>query len=212
MNLGQRIRQLRMRKKLSMEQLADELNKKYHSEDTSKPFGKGKISKWEAGKVDPSVSAIAKVAAYFDVSLDYLLGIEEKNTRYPVVEIPILSKVNKNDEMYEPENIVGYYYIPNNLKISHQKLIYLQVETLGDKELLLINLDDKAKDGETGLFLVNESENGIIRKVQDFGEQIMLSVENSNNIKPQLYDKENVENMGKVVSSISFSDDLDFNN
>lgn len=146
------------------------------------------------------------------MSLDYLLGIEEKNTRYPVVEIPILSKVNKNDEMYEPENIIGYYYIPNNLKISHQKLIYLQVENLGDKELLLINLDDKAKDGETGLFLVNESENGIIRKVQDFGEQIMLSVENSNNIKPQLYDKENVENMGKVVSSISFSDDLDFNN
>lgn len=219
MNLGQRLKHLRMRRKLSMEELADRLNEMYPSTEGVKNFGKGKISKWESGKVDPSVSAIAKVAKFFDVSLDYLLGLEEKNTRYPVVEVPILDNVGKNKEMYDPENIIGYYYIPNNLKLSHQKLIYLRSQDHDDdrfsenKQMLLINLEAEVKDDEVGLFITNDNDKAIIRRLQVMGDRYMLIPQdiNSKN-RPRIYNPEDIEVVGKLVSSISYSvNDLDFN-
>lgn len=215
MKLGQKLKQLRLRQKLSMDELADKLNKIYPNEDGSKSFGKGKISKWEAGKVDPTVSSIAKVAKFFDVSLDYLLGLEETNLRYPVVEIPILSNIYKNKEIYEPENIVGYYYIPNNLKLSHQKLLYIERSTneqSNNKELALVNLDSDVQDNETGLFITKDSDKAVIRKLQKVNEYFMLIPQDvDKDFKPTLYSPDDVQTIGKVVSYVTYSsDDLDF--
>lgn len=218
MNLGQRLRHLRMRRKLSMEELSNRLNETYPVLEGSKLFSKGKISKWETGKVDPSVSAIAKVAKFFDVSLDYLLGLEEKNTRYPVVEVPILASVRKDWEMYNPENIVGYYYIPNNLKLSHQKLIYLRTQKHDDgfsknKQILLVNLEAEVKDNEVGLFITEDSDEAVFRRLQIMDDQIILipqDIDGKN--RPRIYKYEDVQVVGKLVSSISYlDDDLDFN-
>lgn len=215
MNLGQRLRQLRLRQKLSMSELADKLNELYPNEDGTKPFGKGKISKWEGGKVDPAVSSIAKVAKFFDVSLDYLLGIEETNLRYPVVEIPILSDIEKGKELYDENNIIGYNYIPNNLKISHQKLLYietLKTNELGDKELALVNLDGQVSDNELGLFITPDDEKAVIRKLQKVNDYIMLIPQDvDKNFKPKLYSVDDVQTIGKIVSYVSYSsNDLDF--
>lgn len=39
----------------------------------------GSLTAWKNG-TDPSVKAVAKIADYFDVSMDYLLGIEKPTT------------------------------------------------------------------------------------------------------------------------------------
>ncbi|MEP9852144.1 helix-turn-helix transcriptional regulator [Staphylococcus aureus] len=215
MTLGQKLKQLRTRQKLSMEELADKLNALYPNEDGSKPFGKGKISKWEAGKVDPALTSIAKVAKFFNVSLDYLLGLEDENLRYPVVEVPILSNVYKNKDMYSPENIIGYYYIPNNLKVSHQKLIYIESDTkdrYGNKELALVNLESDVKDNETGLFIVKGENEAVIRKLQKIDNYIMVIPQDvDKNFKPNLYSPDDVLTIGKVISNVTYSpDDIDF--
>jgi len=36
------------------------------------------INKWETGKSTPSVEMLLKLSEYFNVSVDYLLGITEK--------------------------------------------------------------------------------------------------------------------------------------
>ncbi|WP_337227916.1 helix-turn-helix transcriptional regulator [Staphylococcus succinus] len=208
MTLGQRLKHLRLRRKYSMQELSDELNKMFPNEDGVKLFGKGKISKWESGNVDPSVSAIAKVAKFFNVSLDYLLGLEEENTHFPVVEVPILKNVTRDKEMYSPENIIGQYYIPNNLKISHQKLAYLK---LSNKRMVLINFDDVVENDEMGLFFLKGYETAEIRKVQYVNEYLMLVPTHSEDHKPEIYESKDIKCIGKVISTIDYSNaDNDF--
>ena len=61
------IKYLRQSRALSQVQLADKLGVKKQS-----------ISNWENDNIRPSVEMLEKIADFFDVSTDYLLGREEK--------------------------------------------------------------------------------------------------------------------------------------
>lgn len=62
--IGQRLRQLREKSKLSQSKLAQELA------DVKQPV----IARYELGAILPSYPVLIKLADYFDVSADYLLG------------------------------------------------------------------------------------------------------------------------------------------
>ena len=63
---SQRLRELRQDKKLSMKQLAKEIN----TTDAA-------ISNWENGVNEPKISYIISIAKFFGVTSDYLLGLED---------------------------------------------------------------------------------------------------------------------------------------
>ena len=63
---SQRLRELRQDKNLSMKQLAKELN-----------ITDAAISNWENEINEPKISYLKAIALYFDVSSDYLLGLED---------------------------------------------------------------------------------------------------------------------------------------
>ena len=62
---AQRLRELRQEKGLSMKQLAKELN----TTDAA-------VSNWENEMNEPKISYLKAIAQYFNVSADYLLGLE----------------------------------------------------------------------------------------------------------------------------------------
>lgn len=62
---AQRLRELRQEKGLSMKQLAKELN----TTDAA-------VSNWENEINEPNISYLKAIAQYFNVSADYLLGLE----------------------------------------------------------------------------------------------------------------------------------------
>ena len=62
---AQRLRELRQDKHLSMKQLAKELN----TTDAA-------ISNWENEINEPKISYLVSIAKFFNVSADYLLGLE----------------------------------------------------------------------------------------------------------------------------------------
>lgn len=66
MNIGSRIRELRKNKKMTQTDLANLI---HVSQQT--------ITKWENNSTEPSGSAIKAIANIFNVSSDYLLGIDE---------------------------------------------------------------------------------------------------------------------------------------
>ena len=70
--LKDRLKQLRSERQITMDLLAYDLNQKYDIN-----VNKGLISKWESGKNDPSLRYAAYLAEYFDVSLDYLIGLTD---------------------------------------------------------------------------------------------------------------------------------------
>ena len=63
---GERLRALRIERGVGQNLLAKELE-----------LSNASISYWETGKQEPGAAAIFKLAQYFDVSADYLLGITE---------------------------------------------------------------------------------------------------------------------------------------
>lgn len=69
--IGNKIRELRKKHSLTLDELANNLNNRYP--DTMN-FNKGKISKWENDKEEPRLSSVKILADYFDVPLDYFNG------------------------------------------------------------------------------------------------------------------------------------------
>ncbi|WP_052253434.1 helix-turn-helix domain-containing protein [Staphylococcus shinii] len=211
MNLGYRLRQLRKQEKLTMEELADELNKMFPNEDKSNSFGKGTISKWENNRVDPAVSSIAKVAKFFDVTLDYLLGIEDTNTKQSVIEVPVVKTIEDITNINETSNIVSHYYVPKSSKTADKNLIYLPVKQLKDDdkienvELALVDLNSSVKDGETGLFLIDNNDYPVVRKLKNADDYVIL-IEQSIDGKetPNLYNSQDVKHVGRVLSYVRY--------
>lgn len=207
MNLGYRLRQLRKQEKLTMEELADELNKMFPNEDYSKSFGKGTISKWENNRVDPAVSSIAKVAKFFNVTLDYLLGLEDENTKQSVIEVPV---VNNFNNVLDSKNIISYYYVPRTRDTIDKNLIYLPVEKLNknknmeNQELALIDLDSTIENEQTGVFILKDGEYPVIRKMKTADDYIILIEHTEDGESPTLYKSKDVKRIGKVLSYIRY--------
>ncbi|PTI10727.1 hypothetical protein BU096_00725 [Staphylococcus xylosus] len=211
MNLGYRLRQLRKQEKLTMEELADELNKMFPNEDKSKSFGKGTISKWENNRVDPAVSSIAKVAKFFDVTLDYLLGLEDTNTKQSVIEVPVVKNIKDINNIKETSNIVSHYYVPKTLKTADKNLVYLPVQQLNENsnienvELVLVDLNDSVKDGETGLFLIDDNDYPVIRKMKNADDYVILIEQTIDGKEiPNLYSSQDVKHVGRVLSYVRY--------
>lgn len=73
MNLGERIARLRKMKGLSQDELADLLG-----------VSRGAISMYEINKREPDYETLEKLATFFGVSTDYLLGRTDKPSRKDV--------------------------------------------------------------------------------------------------------------------------------
>ena len=66
MKFAERLKELRIAKGLSQMQLANELH-----------ISQSAIAKWELEKTEPTASAIIQVAAYFNETTDYVLGVTD---------------------------------------------------------------------------------------------------------------------------------------
>jgi transcriptional regulator with XRE-family HTH domain len=65
-NFAKRLRELRIEKNLTLEQLAENTNFSYSA-----------IHKWENNLRTPNANAVIELAKFFKVSAGYLLGLED---------------------------------------------------------------------------------------------------------------------------------------
>lgn len=72
MEFKDRLKALRKEKKLTQVKLGEMLN-----------YGYTAIANYESGRNQPSISDLKKIASIFNVSMDYLLGVND--IRYPYV-------------------------------------------------------------------------------------------------------------------------------
>lgn len=71
MKINFRLRELRLEKGITQKELAKDFN-----------VTQAKISRWENRVYDPSLDYIIKFAAYFNVTMDYLLGLVDGKHEY----------------------------------------------------------------------------------------------------------------------------------
>ena len=114
--IGNKIRELRKKHSLTLDELANNLNNRYP--DTMN-FNKGKISKWENDKEEPRLSSVRVLADYFDVPLDYFNGNETKILPiYNKLEEPrqekVLNYAKEQLEEQENSNIISMFDKPQD--------------------------------------------------------------------------------------------------
>ena len=71
MTLNENIRQLRLARNLSQVDLAKALG-----------VTKQSISNWENNNIQPSIDMLIRLAQFFSVSTDYLLGLDDHRKRH----------------------------------------------------------------------------------------------------------------------------------
>lgn len=88
MSFGKRLKKLRSDKEITQLQLSEIL-------DTAK----SNISKYEADTIEPNISMLGKLAKYFNVSIDYLLGVTDVMLPYGIT--------SRSDEYHHLDETVG---------------------------------------------------------------------------------------------------------
>ena len=89
--LGIRLKELRDERELTLDMVVYDIDQKYHIE-----INKGNLSRWESGKRIPTLRFAAYLCMYYNVSLDYLMGLTDCKT-----PSDLLAKKNKKTQ--EPE-------------------------------------------------------------------------------------------------------------
>lgn len=74
--LGTKLKDLRNERQLSLDMVVYDIDAKFEIEIT-----KSHLSRWENGKCSPSLKYAAYLAKYYNVSVDYLVGLTD--TRVP---------------------------------------------------------------------------------------------------------------------------------
>lgn len=93
MKIGNRIKEIRKSKMLTQTELANFLNT---TQDT--------ISLWEREKSNPDIEQLIKLALFFDVSTDYLLGLEDEDGHKEISEYNF-EYSHKNTKLIHKEKI-----------------------------------------------------------------------------------------------------------
>lgn len=172
MEFKDRLIKLRKELNLTQEELAQKIG-----------YTRTAISAWEIGRNEPSNADTIKLANYFGVSTDYILGkSDNRNSDIPVSKIPILGTVKAGYDWLAEENIVDYITLKENipnvneyyaLRITGDSMLPL----LAEGDLVIVHDQDDVESGQTAVILIN-GEEATVKKVVKTNEGIELHAMN----------------------------------
>ena len=132
-SFGKTLKTLRNSRNISATKLSEDLN-----------IHRGSLSNWEPGRRTPDSEMLLKIANYFNVSVDYLLGNDTDDTdlfnlkgdvRFlkkvkdnEMVKIPVLGAIRAGLPLYADENIIDYEYVHQEELMMGEETFFLEVK------------------------------------------------------------------------------------
>lgn len=212
--LGKRLRYLRERKKLSQLDLSKILNIPNQS-----------ISNYERGFRQPDYDILNKLADYFDVTVDYLLGrsneeyksqestiskMQESSADYnlTMIRIPVLGHISAGRPILAYEHIDEYTSIPKLGNYNDDELFMLKVKgdsmvgsRIYEGDRVVVKMQPEVENGEIAVVNVNGDE-ATLKKVRKLDNGQTLLIPSNEKYEPILIDHENARIVGKVIQVI----------
>ena len=197
-----RIKELRKEKGLKQTELAAILN-----------VTQGALSSWETGRYDIGNDDLKKLADFFDVSADYILGRDDitKLSGYigKIVEnkkIPIIGSVKCGQNGLAFEDIEGYVNVDDDLTgeifALRCKGDSMKFEDIKEGDIAIVRRQDDVECGELAVVIINGDE-GTLKKVRKFEGGIILEAANPD-YPPRIFtgeDLRKIKIVGKVLET-----------
>lgn len=194
-----RLRELRKSKKLSQQIIADMLG-----------VTQATLSGWENEKYEIDNQSLSKLASYFNVTTDYLLGRTDEKKERPRekgVRIPVLGCVQAGIPIEAIEDIIDYEEIPESMAKNGE---YFALQIRGDSmepkfsegDVVIVRKQESADDGDIAVVLVNGNE-ATVKKIKRRMDGIML-IPNNPSYDPMFYSNQEIATLpiaiiGRVV-------------
>jgi len=208
MLFGERLKKLRMEANLSRQALAKKLNLSYWA-----------LAKYETEEREPDYETLHRLANFFSVSVDYLLGRSAMRNPSAIqenmpmaascektIKIPVLYFVRPGKPLLSKENVAGYMPIPA-ADVADKECFWLQVtgdamagSRIYDGDLVLVQKQETAENGEIVLVSI-DGESAILRKYYAEPDRIVLRPTNPS-YEPLVFTgtaRERVRILGKAI-------------
>ena len=173
------------------------------------------ISDWKAGRNRSYTKLIDKIAEFFGVTVEYLLGkspirhgdMEIFTNDEKLVKLPIIGKVDAGYNALAEENRIGIEKISADAISDGYEYVWLKVTgdsmspKIEDGDLVLIRLQDEVDSGDIAIVIVDE-ENGVIKRVKYGTNKVTLISENEDEYPPRVFQGKDVNRVriwGKAV-------------
>lgn len=134
---------------------------------------------YETGFRDPDTTTLARLAAIFDVTTDFLLGVASDPIENPRVRlIPVLGEVPAGVPIEAVENVEEYVELYPNL-VPDGEIFGLRIKgksmepEINNGDLALVLKQDFCSDGDIAVIRVN-SEDVTVKRVRVKGNGLML--------------------------------------
>lgn len=206
-----RLRQLRKEQSISQQFLADRLG-----------ISKSSINMYERGEREPGLEMLESIADYFNVDMDYLMGISEVPNVFQLngftsapsniiplprmEQIPLLGTIACGDPILAAENMEGEVAMPSHihadfaLRCKGDSMINARIF---DGDIVYIRHQETVNDGEIAAVLIEDE--ATLKRVRLFPDHVILEPENPQ-YRPLAFwgsDMEKVRILGKAVAFTS---------
>lgn len=168
------------------------------------------IAMWELGNSEPDNENLTKLANFFNVSVDYLLG----QNGYPSLPhstggtwVPVLGRVAAGIPIEAIEDVEDYEEIsPDMAKTGEFFALKIQGDSMEPKisngDVVIVRQQPDCDNGDIAVVLVNGDE-ATVKRIKKSPEGIML-IPNNTSYEPMFYSNDDVKKLpvriiGKVV-------------
>ena len=182
-----RLKQLRIAKGLTQKSVAEALS-----------IARNTYNQYETGKRAPDIETFCRIASFFGVSVDYLVGRDEEMGKLPKRTIPVLGTIPAGVPMEAIEDIIDYEDLsPEEANDSHE---YFGLKIRGrsmmpeylDGDTIIVRRQETARTGEDVVVMVN-GDDATFKRLQRTSDGITLIPLNTAEYSPVFYTNSQIE-------------------
>ena len=199
-----RIKELRLAKNITQEELGKVLN-----------VQKAAISKYENGRVEPSIEVLKLASKFFDVSTDYLLGRSDSPivscaspSKEKTIRVPILGRVAAGTPIGAVEEVIGWEEISKKLAAGGACFAlrvcgHSMEPRILEGDTVIVRQQPNVDSGDIAVVLIGNEE-ATLKRVKKQKDGIILVANNPAVYEPHFYSNREIKNspvriLGKVV-------------
>lgn len=199
LDLGKMLKELRISKNLSQEELANLIG-----------VGKATIANYEASRRDLNFDKLQEILNVLGVSVkEFFSGENEKEDSSVAIRIPIYSNASAGNGVYAQEDPLDWLELPKSIAKDADFGTFVKGDSMEPKiyedDLLLIRKNEFLDDGVIGVFQLNEDIFCKKFKYNPLTKQITLKSLNKKYAPIEITENDDFKIIGRVVGVIDYT-------